>query len=131
MIDKHDQRIVDLATSHYISFRPTTTVREVIVAFRRVAKDAEVIMYVYVTDDDGRLLGVVDIKELLQAELTNTLANIMTTNVVSLSENDTISSAYKLFARYSFRAIPVVGEGDVLKGAVPYRDIMQLSHRMV
>ena len=76
-------------------------------------------------------MGVVDIKEILQANLDDTIEDIMTTNIVSLDESDTIASAYKLFARYSFRAIPIVGEGNVMKGAVPYRDIMQLSHRLV
>jgi hypothetical protein len=33
----------------------------------------------------------------------------------------------RLFARYSFRAIPVVGDGNIMKGAIPYRDIMNLS----
>jgi magnesium transporter len=88
-------------------------------------------MYIYVTDADARLLGVVDIKEILQAELHDTLEKIMTTNLVTLDENEAVSDAYKLFARYSFRAIPIVGEGNVFKGAIPYRDIMQLSHRLL
>ena len=131
LIDKHDVRIADYATTDCITFPPATTVANIVRRFRKAAKDAEVIMYVYVTDDEGRLLGVVDIKEILQAELTDTLETIMTTNLVTLDENETVADAYKLFARYSFRAIPIVGEGNVFKGAIPYRDIMQLSHRMV
>jgi magnesium transporter len=84
-------------------------------------------MYNYVIDAENRLLGVVDIKEILQAELPDTLEKIMTTNLVTLDENETVADAYKLFARYSFRAIPIVGEGGAFKGAIPYRDIMQLT----
>jgi magnesium transporter len=84
-----------------------------------------------VIDEENHLLGVVDIKEILQSEPHDTLEKIMTTNLVTLDENEAVSDAYKLFARYSFRAIPIVGEGNVFKGAIPYRDIMQLSHRMV
>lgn len=130
LIEKHDARILDFATSHYIRFPPETTVGELIGKFREAAKVADVIMYVYVTDPEGVLLGVVDIKELLQAEPGDRLDDIMTTNIVSLGENDTVADASKLFARYSFRAIPILGEGDVLKGAIPYRDIMELSHRV-
>ena len=131
LIDKHDLRIADYATSDCITFPPATTVANIVRHFRKAAKDAGVIMYVYVTDEAGRLVGVVDIKEILQAELGDTLEKIMTTNLVTLDENETVADAYKLFARYSFRAIPIVGEGNVFKGAIPYRDIMQLSHRMV
>jgi Mg/Co/Ni transporter MgtE len=131
LIEKHEDHILFFATAHYITFPPQTTVREVMIKFRTAAKDADVVMYIYVTDSANVLLGVVDIKELLQAELTDTLDRIMTANVVSLDENDTVAEASKLFARYSFRAIPIVGEGNVMKGAIPYRDIMQLNHRFV
>ncbi len=131
LIEKHDERILDVATTRYITFSPASKVSELIRRFRNAAKDAEVVMYIYVTDVNNRLVGVVDIKEILQANLDDTMEDLMTTNIVSLDESDTIASAYKLFSRYSFRAIPVVGEGHVLKGAVPYRDIMQLSHRSV
>ena len=131
LIEKHEDHILFFATTHYITFPPQTTVREVMVKFRAAAKDADVVMYIYVTDAANVLLGVVDIKELLQAELTNTLDGIMTSNIVSLDENDTVAEASKLFARYSFRAIPIVGEGNVMKGAIPYRDIMQLGHSFV
>jgi Mg/Co/Ni transporter MgtE len=99
--------------------------------FRKSAREAEVIMYIYVLDQENRLVGVVDIKEILQAELHDTLESLMTTNLVTLDENESVSDAYKLFARYSFRAIPIVGERNVFRGAIPYRDIMQLGHRMV
>ena len=131
LIEKHEDRILDFATTHYITFPPETTVREVMNRFREAAKEADVVMYVYVTDPANVLLGIVDIRELLRANLADTLNHIMTTNIISLGEDDTVADASKLFARYSFRAIPIVGEGNVMKGAIPYRDIMQLNHRLV
>jgi CBS domain-containing protein len=131
LIDRHDLRIADYATTDCITFPPKTTVAEIVRRFRKAAKGAEVIMYIYVTDEENHLLGVVDIREILQSELRDTLEKIMTTNLVTLNENEAVSDAYKLFARYSFRAIPIVGEDNVFRGAIPYRDIMQLSHRML
>jgi CBS domain-containing protein/sporulation protein YlmC with PRC-barrel domain len=131
LIEKHDDHILDFATTHFITFPPKTTVGEVLRRFREAAREADVVMYVYVTDPANMLLGVVDIRDLLQAEPADTLDSIMTTNLVSLGENDTVADASRLFARYSFRAIPIVGEGNVMKGAIPYRDIMQLNHRLV
>jgi CBS domain-containing protein len=131
LIEKHEEHIKNLATTHYIKFRPQAQVGEVMRLYRNVARDADVVMYIYVTNDDGVLLGVVDIKELLQGNLSDTLEDIMVTNVVSLSETETVADARKLFARYSFRAIPILGDGELLKGVILYRDIMQLSHRLV
>jgi CBS domain-containing protein len=131
LIEKHEEHIVNFSTAHYIRFPPDATVADVTRDYRDVAKNADVVMYIYVLGDKGTLLGVIDIRELLQAEPTDKLEDIMVTNIVSLAENATVADASKLFARYSFRAIPIVGEDEVMKGAIPYRDIMQLEHRFV
>jgi Mg/Co/Ni transporter MgtE len=131
LIEKHEEHILNFATTHFIGFPPDATAGDVVRDYRDVARNADVVMYIYVLGSNSALLGVIDIKELLQAEPTDRLEDIMVTNIVSLNETDTVADASKLFARYSFRAIPIVGEGEVMKGAIPYRDIMQLEHRFV
>jgi CBS domain-containing protein/sporulation protein YlmC with PRC-barrel domain len=131
LIEKHEEHIRNFATTRYIKFPPNMLVGDVMSNYREVARDADVVMYIYVTDDAGVLLGVIDIKELLQANLADKLEDIMVTNVISLGETETVADARKLFARYSFRAIPILGEGETLSGIVLYRDIMQLVHRLV
>jgi CBS-domain-containing membrane protein len=36
-----------------------------------------------------------------------------------------------MFLRYGFRALPVTDENDRMLGVVPYRDVMQLKHRIL
>lgn len=67
----------------------------------------------------------------MKASVAETLVQIMTTNIISLDESDTVAVAFRLFSRYGFRALPVVGKGNILNGVVPYRNIMQLTHRFV
>jgi Mg/Co/Ni transporter MgtE len=57
------------------------------------------------------------------------LADVMTTNLVTLNAAATVKEAAKLFARYSFRAIPIVDDAELMLGAIPYRDVMDLQHR--
>jgi CBS-domain-containing membrane protein len=59
------------------------------------------------------------------------LKDIMTTDVVSLNNDDTIAEASTQFLRYGFRALPVTTGDDVITGVVTYRDIMNLKHRFV
>ena len=54
----------------------------------------------------------------------------MVAKVVTLSEEDTVATAIKLFSRYGFRALPIVGENDVLKGVIPFRDVM-LAQKLI
>lgn len=119
------------ATEHFICFPPETEIRRVFAQFRTVAKNADVVMYIYVIGTDKKLLGVIDVKELLRADPSERLADHMTTNVVTLTTESTIKEASKLFARYSFRAIPIVDEKDAIVGVIPYRDVMDLKHRYV
>ena len=130
LLEHHEDRINAYTAPGVIAYRPEAMVRDVMRTYRNLARGADVVMYVYVTGADGTLSGVVDIRELLQAQLADRLADIMTSNIIVLQETDTVADARKLFARYGFRAIPVVDAANVLKGAIPYRDVMQLAHRI-
>ncbi len=131
LLEHHDDRVADLATAHFISFRPEAEIRRVLAQFRSRAKNADVITYIYVLDDDRRLVGVIDIKQLLHADPSERLADHMTTNLVTLTTENTIKDAAKLFARYSFRAIPIVDERGKMVAVIPYRDVMDLKHHYV
>lgn len=131
LLDKHDDKILDFSTPDILRFSRYVTARYVLDRFRYAAKGKDVIMYIYVTDENDKLCGVIDIRELLQSELEARLDDIMTTSVISLNSNDTLTEASEMFSRYSFRAIPVVDNEDLLLGAVSYRDVMELKHRFV
>jgi magnesium transporter len=99
--------------------------------YPRLAKNKVVIMYLYVVNEHDELLGVIDIKELLQADDAALLKDIMIDHIISLSPENTLKEAAAIFVRYGFRAIPVTDETNHLVGVVPYRDIMNLTHYFV
>jgi magnesium transporter len=130
LLEKHDDHILGFASSHYMTAPPEALVSDLINNFRDMAKDADVVMYIYVTSPTGTLIGVVDIKELLQAPISSRLGDIMVANVVTLGEEDTVATAIKLFNHYGFRALPIVGLSDVMMGVIPYRDVV-LARKLV
>jgi CBS domain-containing protein len=131
MLDKHEEKIINLSTSRFIKLPPDMQVSQVLLQFREIARDKDEIMYLYIIDDNDKLLGVVDLKEVLQAALSDKLEALMTTSVISLNPANTLLEASEMFSRYSFRAIPITDERDVILGVIPYRDIMNLKHRFV
>jgi Mg/Co/Ni transporter MgtE len=88
-------------------------------------------MYIYVVDDQDVLVGVIDLKELLQADDRALLKDIMIENVISLKTESTLKEASQSFARYDFRALPVTDEKNRLVGVIPYRDVMNLTHHFL
>jgi magnesium transporter len=130
IIEQHDENILLFSTQKYIKVRETTRVSEVMGDFRRTARDMDIIMYVYVTDEQEVLKGVVDLRELIAADPDQALGQIMTENVITLNPEDTLSDAVDMFARYSFRAVPVTDEHNRLLAVVSFNDIRGIKPRL-
>ena len=130
MIDKHDENIMLYSTQQVIKRPHNTVVRDVINNYRDVAGDMDVIMYVYVVNEENILQGVVDLRELIAAKPEQTLGQIMTDNLITLSADETLQDAFDMFERYSFRAIPITDESDTLLGVVSFHDIKGIKPRL-
>ncbi len=131
ILDKQEEKVIHYTTQKILKFSPETTVEYVQNDYPRHARDKDVIMYVYVVDEQDTLLGVIDLKELLQADDKALLGQIMVENVISLSTDSNLKEASQTFARYDFRALPVTDEMNRLVGVIPYRDVMNLTHHFL
>jgi CBS domain-containing protein len=131
IVSKQEEKVIHYTTQKILKFSPETTVEYVQNDYSRHARGKDVIMYVYVVDGEGILLGVIDLKELLQADDRALLKEIMVENVISLNTESTLKEASQNFARYDFRALPVTDEKNRLIGVIPYRDVMNLTHHFV
>jgi CBS domain-containing protein len=131
ILEAQEQNIKDFVISEFIEFSPDKTVEQAKDEYQKLAKGKDVIMYLYIVDDTKELLGVIDIKELLQAEDNVPLKEVMTEQVVSLEPEDNLKKASELFGRYGFRALPVVDQDKKILGVIPYRDVMNLKHFFV
>jgi Mg/Co/Ni transporter MgtE len=65
------------------------------------------------------------------AEDDVSLGNLIAENAITLNPQSTMKQAADAFIRYGFRALPVTDENDIILGVVPYRDVMNLKHRIL
>jgi Mg/Co/Ni transporter MgtE len=126
-----EQKNIDFATSKIIKFPAETKVQDVIEGLRTVAAGKDVIMYIYIVDLKDKLLGVIDLRELLKAKAEEKLSDIMITNVKSLNATSTLCEAVQMFDHYGFRAIPLTDNSNKLLGVITYRDVVNLKHLLV
>jgi Mg/Co/Ni transporter MgtE len=110
---------------------PDKTAKQVQVEYQTAARGMDVVMYLYIVDQDRHLIGVLDIKELLVAGDEALMREIMIPEVIALTPESTLKEAYTLFERYNLRALPMVDGEDRLLGVIPYRDIMNLKHNFL
>jgi magnesium transporter len=128
ILEKQEEKIIDFAATNYLKFTPEKTVLQARRAFQKAAKGKEAITYLYILDEQEKLLGIIDLKELLMAEDEVLLKDIMGTKVISLNPESTLKEASEMFARYGFRALPLVEENGKMLGVITYRDVINLKH---
>ena len=131
ILEKSEENILNYTTTKFIMLHPEARVGEVRDDYARLARDKDVIMYLYIVDDSDILRGVVDIKELLQADDDANLIDIMVYEMITLTSESTLKEAAEEFTRYDFRALPVVDADEKIIGVVPYRDIMKLRRHVI
>ena len=66
-----------IMTTQYIALAEHLTVAEAIDRLRQLEPEAETIYYVYVTDDDGRLTGVLSLRDLIVAQPDTPISEVM------------------------------------------------------
>jgi magnesium transporter len=89
-------------------------------------REAEVIFYLYVVDDEGRLVGVTSLRQVLLADPDRTLGEIAQRDVITARTDTDQEEVAQLAARYDLLAIPVVDGDGRLVGIVTVDDIMDI-----
>ncbi|WP_203364467.1 magnesium transporter [Bacillus sp. REN10] len=115
-----------LMTNRFVWIKDYFTVREAVDKLKSFAEYAETINYLYVTNDQNKLVGVVSYRDLLIADIDEKVQDIMYARVISVSVYTDQEEIARLIERYDFLAIPVVDEEGVLVGIVTFDDILDV-----
>jgi magnesium transporter len=113
-----------LMTNEFISYPPETTVREALDRFRKDAEEVETVYYIYVTDENEKLLGSVSLRELLLAGLDAKLSDIMETKLKTVTPETDEVEVGEIVSKYNLVALPVVDSEGSLLGLVTVDDIL-------
>ncbi len=115
-----------LMTNRFVWIRDYYTVTEAVSKLKTFAEFAETINYLYVVDQERKLVGVVSYRDLLIATPDEFIRNIMYERVISVTVDTDQEEVAKLVERYDFLAIPVVSEENVLMGIATVDDIIDV-----
>jgi CBS domain-containing protein len=121
-----DETAGGLMTTAYLSLTPRVTVETAIARLKAEAPNLDIMDYIFIVDEEEVLQGVVSIRDLLTAHSTQTLSEIQPGRVVSVKPNEDQHEVVEAFAKYGFRALPVVDEGGHLKGVIGFRSVLDV-----
>lgn len=121
--DESAGRIMD---TELVAVPANVDVATAIRTMRERAAEVDMISYLYVVDDEQRLLGVASLRQLLLSEPESRLGDVMTASVIKVTTDTDQEEVAQLASRYDLLAIPVVDAHDRLVGIVTVDDILDV-----
>jgi len=113
-----------IMNTEFIAIRPDLTAEQAIAILRETAHEAETIFYVYVTDSEHHLLGVLSLSDLVLAQPETPVTALMHKRVVSVNLLDSQDAVAQAVAKYNLLAVPVVDDQRRLHGIVTADDAL-------
>jgi CBS domain-containing protein/sporulation protein YlmC with PRC-barrel domain len=126
LLEHDEDEAGGLMSTRFVSLPPTTTIVDALAHIKRQAHELDVVYYTYVVDAESHLLGVVSMRELLSEEVFTPLERIMTTRLITARVDDEAPDLANMFAKYGFRAIPVVDDEECIVGVLRFKALLEV-----
>ena len=89
-------------------------------------QDAEMVFYLYITDDNDSLVGVASLRALATTPSNTLLKDIMARRVHSVRPETDQEDVAQIVAQYNYLAVPVVDSDNRLLGIVTVDDVVDV-----
>jgi magnesium transporter len=113
-------------TPEYISLKENYTVAQSLERIRSLANVTETIYSLYVTDADRKLIGILSLRDLVTAQLNQTISEILSRDFVCVQTDTDQEEVARIIQRYDFLAVPVVDSEQRLVGIITVDDILDI-----
>lgn len=114
--------------SRFIVVRADQTVEECLADLRaRPEQRMDDVLYIYVTDDLQKLIGVISLRQLVFSPAGRRVGEIMNREVRFLRTSDDQEEIARQIQHYRLLALPVVDEQRRLVGVVKHRDAIRVA----
>jgi magnesium transporter len=118
-----------IMTKDFISIQEDKTISEAIDEFRKTTHPLETINYLYVTDKENHLVGVLTVRHLLLCVNEAPLSKLMNTHLIKVKPDEDVKEVEEIFKKYKFMAIPVVDGNNCLSGIITLRDAVESKYK--
>lgn len=115
-----------IMTTEFVDLKKNMTVEEGFQKIKKIGLKKETVYNCYVVDTSRKLVGSVDIKEMLISERDTKIEDIMEENSISVLTTEDKENVAKMFDKYNFVAMPVVDKENRLVGIVTIDDAIDV-----
>ncbi|MFA5514417.1 MAG: magnesium transporter [Sphaerochaetaceae bacterium] len=111
-----------IMTSKFLYVTDSMSAEQTIDYVRKIATEIETPYNIYVVDLQNKLIGSITLKDLILAEPTVLIKEMMTTDLIYAKTSDSRESAVKKISKYDIISLPVVDEEGNIVGIITYDD---------
>jgi magnesium transporter len=115
-----------IMTTEVTALPDNLTVQQAVDELRRLNETLEQMFYVYVVDRQGRLVGVLSMRDLILAPPDRRIRDIARRNVVSVPADTDQEEVAQLMRKYKYLAIPVTDSRNRLLGLITVDDVVDV-----
>jgi len=126
LLQYHPETAGGLMSPDFMYLDGELSVGEAIDKVQKRSEEKEMVFYLYITHGDGKLAGVVSLRELLTNPAHRQLQNIMKANVMSVTTDTDQEEVAHVISKYNILAVPVVDANYNLVGIVTVDDIIDV-----
>jgi Mg2+ transporter MgtE len=117
-----------IMTNEVLSLVQDLTAEEALGYLRQHSDHMEMIYNLYIVDSEKHLAGVVSLRELVVAEPTTLLRDLMDPDVISVTTDTDQEEVARIIARYDLLGVPVVDSDHHLVGLITVDDVIDVLH---
>ena len=124
----HADRVGEVADQEYVAVEDDQFVGVAIDRFREFEPEDEeaTVYYLYIVDEADRLVGVMSLRELLNAPEDDIVADHMETDLVTINESADPELAVHELADMDFPALPVINDRGRLEGIIRTEEMLDV-----
>ena len=116
-----------LMNPDYIEVKSHYTVQDALNKIRRLGRTIENINFIYIIDENEKLIDDINLKELLITSPDTKISALMDTKYLALHVNDDQEAAASVFRKNNRAVLPVTDDNGVLLGIVTIDDILRVE----
>lgn len=120
-----EEAVGSIMNKDFISFNINITVGETIELLREIKPEEEVMHYIFIVDEEEKLQGVISLRDLIMADSSCKIKDIMNIEVISIADSDYIEDAIEMAVKYDLLSLPVIDKNNKLCGIIIMNDIVE------
>ncbi|MEO8511923.1 MAG: magnesium transporter [Ignavibacteria bacterium] len=128
LLSYHEDTAGGIMQKEFVTVKTADSIQRAVEIIREEAPDNEHLYHVWVTDELGRLLGIVSLKKIIVALDTPSviMADIMSTEVISVDVDTDREEVAGIMRKYDLVSVPVIDKQQRVVGKVSFDDIAEI-----